>query len=192
MTTRSKTLERALEHTRRFEGGYVNDPDDPGGATKYGISLRFLRELDEIERFDYDGDGDLDAEDVRALTTDDADRVYAAHFWNERFERLDPLVAIKLFDFGVNVGPRQRTRFAQRAANEIEPGRLIVDGILGPHTLEALREFGAHPTQAPRLCGDLEDHAARFYYDLAERRRASRKYLFGWLRRCYARPEFGR
>lgn len=192
MTTRSQTLERALEHTFAFEGGYVEDPDDPGGATKYGVSLRFLRSLGEIERFDHDGDGDLDAADVRELTREDAALVYADHFWNERFERIEPLVAIKLFDFGVNVGPRQRTKFAQRAVNETEPGRLIVDGILGPRTLEALREYASHYTQGPLLCADLEDHAARFYYGLAERRRASRKYLFGWLRRCYARPEFGR
>jgi hypothetical protein len=57
-------FERAMSFTGKWEGGFVNDPKDPGGATKYGISLRFLRDL-APELGDVDGDGDVDADDVR-------------------------------------------------------------------------------------------------------------------------------
>lgn len=184
------TFERAFNFTRRWEGGFVNDPADPGGATNYGISLRFLRATGLIEQFDFDGDGDLDVTDIRNLSEGAARSLYLEHFWSTAFAEIPSEIAgIKLFDFGVNMGPRQRNRLAQRALNEqIRPeDRLLVDGILGPQTRRRLEHMTG--TQAGIFVADLEDQAARFYFQLAERRRASRKFLFGWLRRCYDRPE---
>lgn len=187
----STRLNRSLNHTLRHEGGFVNDPDDPGGATNYGVSLRFLLATGEIERFDYDGDGDVDAADVRRMTRAQARDIYTDRFWIDAFNHVrSDLLVIKLFDFGVNMGPRQRTKLLQRAINQQLPegSRLAVDGRLGPATRLAIAEI---ETREPNelLVIDLEDHAARFYYALAEKRRSSRKYLFGWLRRCYDRPE---
>lgn len=186
----STTFEKAIEHTLRFEGGYVNDPDDPGGATKYGISLRYLLARGEIEAFDYDGDGDVDADDVKRLTPADARLIYRERFWNESIAGIpSEMLAVKVFDFGVNMGPKQATRLLQRAVNDnsAQGSRLVVDGSFGPRTRSAVTEVDvARPWH---LVYDLEHHAARFYYGLAEKRRSSRKYLFGWLRRCYDRPE---
>lgn len=187
----STRFERAFQHTVRFEGGFVDDPDDPGGATNYGVSLRYLLSTGEIEAFDYDADGDVDADDIRKMTPQDAQIVYRERFWFDWMDdfRVEDL-AIKVFDLGVNTGPAQAGKFLQRAINEQLPSghKLIVDGIIGPKTCQIIKSLKVD--QALIALWDVEHHAARFYYMLAEKRRASRKYLFGWLRRCYDRPEF--
>lgn len=182
-------FDRAIGYTLHHEGRYVDDPDDPGMATNFGISLRFLLSRGEIERFDYDGDGDLDADDVRAMSLEQASEVYRQSFWLPWFEDLSSeALAIKVFDFGVNMGPLQCGKLLQRSYNEMVPAsaRLYVDGKLGPISQQALSMLSADSERI--LISDLEDHAARFYYALAEKRAASRKYLFGWLRRAYSRP----
>lgn len=57
---------RAADHVLKVEGGYVDDPNDAGGATNWGISLRFVKQSGVD--LDIDGDGDIDAEDMKALT----------------------------------------------------------------------------------------------------------------------------
>ena len=54
------------------EGGYVNDPDDPGGATKFGVTIHTMRRLG----LDLDGDSDIDAEDVKRLTRQQAVQIF--------------------------------------------------------------------------------------------------------------------
>ncbi len=63
MSNFEKAVEKVLEH----EGGYVDHKNDPGGATNYGISLRFVKQSTGID-LDVDGDGDIDADDIKAMT----------------------------------------------------------------------------------------------------------------------------
>lgn len=195
MTTR---FFRAMNHTLPWEGGYVNDPDDPGRATNYGISLRFLLSLGDIEAYDYDGDGDIDAEDMRLMSKDQARAIYQRHFWRRAYDHIESeALAIKIFDFSVNMGNRQSTKLLQRAFNqwmlEYTSGSptqsamrpLRVDGMFGPKTFNATRDADL---KAWDFLLTFENACARFYFNLAEKRRRSRKYLFGWLRRCYDRP----
>lgn len=169
----STTFKKCLEHTLKFEGKFNNDPDDPGGATNHGVSLRFLWSLNEITAFDYDSDGDLDADDIRLMSRSQSSHIYKQHFWNELYYELPEALAIKVFDLGVNIGTVQAVELLQGLLNGV-----TIDGIYGPKTHHAV------------LCNNvLHDYiaaAAMFYYELAERRSSSRKYLFGWLRRCYA------
>jgi lysozyme family protein len=57
---------QAVKVILQHEGGYVDNPNDPGGATNYGISLRFL--ADHPESGDFNGDGEVDAEDIANMT----------------------------------------------------------------------------------------------------------------------------
>lgn len=180
-------FDKCFKYTMGMEGGetFTNDPSDPGGATKYGVSLRFLK---DITNGDIDHDGDIDADDVRALSWTTAKYLYEKHFWHPAFESLDPMVASKIFDLRVNMGPVQATKILQAAINECEDacyngadfyqkGYLVVDGVMGQKTLMAIRREG--------IVQPIMHQAAQFYFNLAEKRPASQKYLLGWLRRTY-------
>jgi lysozyme family protein len=174
-------LERALAVVREHEGdAFTNDPADPGGATKYGISLRFLRSLGH-ELGDVDGDGDVDATDVRTLTWDQAAEIYRREFWDRwGYERLPETVAVKVFDLSVNVGPGQAHRLLQRALRAAG-SPVKEDGVLGPVTRSAC--FSA---LSGGLLAALRSEAAGFYRLLVESRPDLARFILGWLSRAYS------
>ena len=174
-------FDQAIGTVLAHEGGLADDPDDPGGITNFGISLRFLRATGDLLLGDVDGDGDLDGDDIRAMTAERAARLYKAHFWDVwGYGRIaDQAVATKVFDTAVNVGPAEANRILQRAVNEVGTAGLDVDGVLGPKTLAAVN--AADPG---RLLGALRAEQATFYGDLVDRNPRLGKYLKGWLRRA--------
>lgn len=180
--TFSEAVKAVLEH----EGGFVNDEDDPGGATNYGISLRFIRqELEGLEvagiDMDKDADGDVDADDVRLLTREDAIHLYYTHFWKEYgYEQLPEGVGAKVFDLAVNMGPRPAHKHMQRAVRAAEGDNIADDGIIGPVTLQAVREV-----DEVALLASIRSEAAGFYRVLVAKRPKFKKYETGWLRRAY-------
>ena len=111
----SESFDLAWKKTKKHEGGYVNDKDDSGGATNWGISLRFVK-AEGIE-LDIDGDGDIDKDDMKALSEVKAKDIYHKYFWlrNKYDEVSNPEIASKLFDMSVNMGARQAHKLAQRA-----------------------------------------------------------------------------
>jgi lysozyme family protein len=180
-------FDKCFTYTMGMEGNdkFTNDISDPGGATKYGISLRFLKRITEG---DIDHDGDIDADDVKDLSWSGAKYIYEKHFWHPSFENLHPQIASKLFDMRVNMGPVQATKIIQATHNELEQflkdnernhikDILEVDGVMGPRTLRACTR--------DELLKPLIYQAAQFYFNLADKRPESRKYLLGWLRRTY-------
>lgn len=181
-------FDKCFTYTMDMEGGekFSDDQDDPGGATKYGISLRFLKGITEG---DIDHDGDIDADDVKGLSWTSTKYIYQKHFWHPLFENLHPQIASKLFDLRVNMGPVQATKIIQATHNELEQfladnernyieDILEVDGVMGPKTLRACTR--------DELLKPLIHQAAQFYFNLADKRPASQKYLLGWLRRTYS------
>lgn len=152
-------------------GGLVDDPADPGGATKYGISLRFLKDHD----IDLDHDGDIDADDVRGLNPEETAKLYRQFFWDATHGDYftDQAVATKLFDMAVNMGPKQAIKLMQKAATVDD------DGALGPQTFKALE--GA---VVPVLLQNVERHLADFYNGIVAYRPRSAKFLEGWLVRA--------
>ena len=168
------------------EGGYVNDPDDPGGATRYGVTLKALRALG----LDPSGDGRIDAEDLKALTPDKAAEIYVEHYFRRPgIAQLPEVLHPSVFDMYVNAGAHA-VRILQRLL--IEMGhRLAVDGIIGPKTVAAA---AAAARVAARLLADADGIARRnYYYALADARPASRKYVRrrdggkgGWITRAEA------
>lgn len=123
--------------TQKWEKGYCNHPNDPGGATYNGVSLRFLKQ----RGLDINGDGKIDINDILTLyrrkDQPRVDQIFYEAFWrDERLDRYDSLpVQTVLYDSLVNTGPRQSAIFLQRGLNFVSGGGLKVDGKIGPKTL---------------------------------------------------------
>ncbi|GEO82287.1 glycoside hydrolase family 108 protein [Pararhodospirillum oryzae] len=182
----------ALAAVLAHEGGYVDDPHDPGGATQWGISLRWLCLLDD-DAGDIDGDGDVDADDVRALTPAQAGALYYKEWWAPlRCPQMPPPIAIKLFDTAINVGQRRAVRMLQQALNaqRVQP-RLTEDGLLGPRTLAAVQApmWVQSPTMTKALLAAMAEAQESYYQGLVDRKPARARYLRGWTRRARWLPE---
>lgn len=166
------------------EGGYVNDPDDPGGATNYGVTIHTMRRLG----LDLDGDGDVDAADVRRLTRSQAVEIFLEHYFTRpRIAELPQALQASVFDMYVNAGGNA-VKILQRLLREMgEP--VSVDGAIGPQTLRAVARAAAG---APDHIVDAYGIARRnYYFGIADRRPASRKYARsraggkgGWIKRA--------
>lgn len=177
---------QALAVLLNHEGGFVNDPDDPGGATKYGVSLRTVARLDAnldgLLDFDLDGDGDVDADDIRAMTPDKAAEYYRRQWWDKNgYGRINsPEIATKVFDLAVNMGATQAHKCLQRAIRA-SWFPTADDGVFGPQTLSSTN--AAEPRS---LLAALKSEAAGFYRTIAATSPKSAKYLAGWLTRAYS------
>jgi len=179
-----KSVEAIADEIILREGGYVNDPDDPGGATKYGVTIGTMRRLG----MDLDRDGDIDAEDVKRLTRAQARQIFVDHYFHRpRIGELPEPLQASVFDMYVNAGANA-VKILQRLLNDMGQ-RIAVDGGIGPQTLEACDiAFGA----APGHLADAYGIARRnYYYALADRRPASRKFARtraggkgGWIKRA--------
>lgn len=134
-----KNFVTANAFTQKWEKGYVNHPNDPGGATYNGVSLRFLKQTGT----DINGDGVINAEDILTLYRNKdqtkVDEIFYKAFWRDpgldRFASL-PTQAV-LYDTNVNTGRTQTAKMLQRAYNAMSSKNqaLDVDGIIGPKTI---------------------------------------------------------
>jgi lysozyme family protein len=151
------------------EGGFVDDPDDPGGATNFGVTIHTMRRLG----LDLDRDGDVDVADVRRLTKRQARDIFVDHYFRRPgIARLPEVLQPSVFDMYVNAGANA-VRILQRLLADF--GQTVAaDGVIGPRTVAAVA--AAHAA-APAPLADTYGIARRnYYYALADRRPASRKY----------------
>lgn len=180
-------FDKAILITLKHEGGFVNDPIDPGGATNWGISIRFLKHAGDEDHDgwldgDIDHDGDIDVDDIRKMTVEQACRIYRIHFWDKyKYDKIvDFVVAARVFDMTVNMGAIQTGKIVQRAVNNISP-MLHVDGKIGDKT------FGAINCVDPEiLMSEIRQEHAQFYLNLIAANPKFEKYRKGWLRRAAA------
>lgn len=169
---------KAHAFTAKWEGGLCDHPNDPGGITNFGVSLRWLRSLG-YDLGDVDGDGDIDADDVRALTSDDAARLFQLKFWEPfGLGQLSQAVATAYYDAAVNTGPAQAARFAQRACNSLLGSGLAVDGCMGKLTRKALIDGASR-----QLVGRMLQERDQFYINLAASKPSLACFLQGWRNR---------
>ncbi|QFS82484.1 putative Peptidoglycan domain protein [Roseivivax sp. THAF40] len=184
MTKTGPEVRRIASAIVAREGGYVNDPDDPGGATKYGVTIGTMRRL----RIDLDGDGDTDIADVRALSREQAVDIFLQHYYaRPGIAGLPEPLQASVFDMYVNAGGNA-VKILQRLMGQMG-FPVAVDGAIGPQTLGACQKAFA---EAGALLVDAYGIARRnYYFDLADRRPASRKYARtragrkgGWIKRA--------
>ncbi len=175
-----KTVHQLATEIVAREGGFVNDPDDPGGATNFGVTIHTLRRLR--------APAPVSVEDVRALTREQAVEIYVQHYFHApRISELPEPLWPTVFDMQVNAGANA-IRILQRLLNDMGL-QVAVDGVVGPQTIaSAHRAYD----MAPAHLVDAYGIARRdYYYHLADQRPASRKFARrrdggkgGWITRA--------
>ena len=148
----------AVAKTLDHEGGYVNDPSDRGGETKFGISKRSYPEVD-----------------IAGLSRDDAKDIYKRDYWDEvggdAIESQE--IAERLFDVAVNMGNRRAVRMAQNVVGT------EADGLLGPKTLAAI-----NAAEVNRFMDRYKLEQIRRYADICNASGVQKKFLLGWINRA--------
>jgi len=119
----AETFDRALALVLEFEGGFVDHPSDPGGATNLGITRATLAKARGRP---------VSVADIKALTRPEAGTIYRRLYWQTvRADDLPPGLDLAVFDFAVNSGPARAVRALQAVLGTTQDGRV------GPNTLEA-------------------------------------------------------
>ena len=150
-------FDEIIEVVLHHEGGYVNDKDDPGGETNFGIAKRSHPDVD-----------------IKNLTKDGAKEIYKEHYWDRnKVESLSEELRHIYFDMCVNQGKGRAVKILQRAANA-KGANLKVDGGLGPKTIGALKGVELQRVRAYRI---------KYYADLVTRKPDLEKFYYGWFRR---------
>lgn len=143
--------------------GYVNDPNDRGGETKFGVAKNPNPDID-----------------VTNLTWEGAKAVYYIRYWIAgKCDRLPPRVAVLHFDGCVNHGLKRANMFLQRAAG-VKP-----DGSVGAITIAKAAQLNEL-----QLCNSICDQREQFYRQIVQKNPSQKKYLNGWLRRITEMREF--
>lgn len=151
-------------HQQRVAVGYVNDPLDNGGETKFGIARNANPEVD-----------------VTNLTWEQAKQIYYEKYWiRGSCDRLkSQRVAILHFDGCVNHGIHRASVFLQRSVGATE------DGVIGPKTLGAVNTADEF-----EICLKIAVMREKFYLDIVTRRPSQNRFLKGWLRRINEIKEY--
>lgn len=167
----------AYERLDAVEGGYVDHPDDPGGATNYGITQRSWS--------DYRTGLGRQSFPVKNLTRPDAMQFYFATYWNALgLERLSAPVAFEVLDTAVNAGIRTGVLCAQRAYNFLRPAdwtALKEDGVMGPATRSALNHMTMQYEK--QLINAMNGEQYLHYRGLVLNNSKFRSFARGWAKR---------
>lgn len=178
------TIDQIIERILDEEGfRFTNDPADPGGPTKYGITQKALAAWRGHP---------VSADDVKALLMDEAAKIYRKRYYTDpgfdQVNALSPAIAAKLTDAGVNEGDETVVEFFQRGLNAFNQGGkaypdIAVDGKIGPEAIAALKAFlaarGAEgETALLRAVNCLQ--GAR-YIEITERNPSNERFTFGWI-----------
>lgn len=149
-------IEQVLSH----EGGYVDDSDDRGGETNFGISKSAHPDVD-----------------IKNLTAQRAKEIYHEKYWQpSRAAAVNPVVRHHYFDMVVNHGQRNAVLILQRACKRSVDSSIKLDGRIGPITIGAARLLRPENLILQRI---------KFFNDIVGRDRSQSRFLHGWINRCF-------
>jgi lysozyme family protein len=155
-----QNFDQCLEMLLRHEGGFVNHPEDPGGATNLGVTLATYEQW--VGRA-------VTIDEMKALTVKDVAPIYKDRYWDAvRGDDLPSGVDWSVFDWAVNSGPGRASRALQRIVG------VTADGKIGPITLKAV-----HDMKADKIIDKMYDARQHFYEQLSTFDTFGR----GWTRR---------
>ena len=153
-----KTFDEIIEQVLEHEGGYVDDPTDSGGETKYGISKRAYPN-----------------EDIKALTVERAKELYKRDYWDRfKVDNLPDRIRHIYFDMCVNMGGGRATKILQEACNSKNSNKIDVDGGIGKNTIKASANLEDFRLRAYRVM---------FYAELVMKKPDQIKFWVGWFKR---------
>ena len=154
-TSFEEIINQVLEH----EGGYVNDPDDAGGETKYGIAKRWYPDVD-----------------IKNLTKEQAKKIYHQDYWRPaKCDQAPEKLRHIYFDMCVNFGRRGAVKVLQQAANSKSRNKIEVDGGIGPATLRAIKNLSVDRIRAYRVLR---------FADIVNKKPEQERFWVGWYRRA--------
>ena len=153
-----KTFDEIIEQVLEHEGGYVDDPTDSGGETKYGISKKAYPD-----------------EDIKGLTVERAKELYKRDYWDRfKVDNLPDRIRHIYFDMCVNMGGGRATKILQEACNSKNSNKIDVDGGIGKDTIKASANLEDFRLRAYRVM---------FYAELVMKKPEQERFWVGWFRR---------
>jgi lysozyme family protein len=176
-------FECAVNNLLRIEGGVSENPNDNGGITNGGISLRFLRSIDQKDLREYGINEEPNEETIRNLSIDQMKIIYQNEFWNHApFNQImNQEFGNYIFQMSVNMGISPMTKCVQRACwGVLKKWQLLPDdGIMGSNTIAAINQCGF------MLMPALRAECANHYRIIVMKDPTQQHFFNGWLNRAY-------
>lgn len=185
-------FEHSLERVFRHEGGYVNHPNDRGGATNLGITQQTALKYKSLwAKHNWDGN-------MRTLPKSLAAEIYRIAYWDkvrgDALFEIHPLLADHFFDLAVNAGPGRPVKHLQRALNllndrQVDYADIAEDGALGQGTFRSLQAYIRRRGKVglENLILLLVQLQCQFYLTLSEKDESQENFTNGWVNRANAK-----
>ena len=170
-------INKAIEEIIVIEGGYVDDPDDAGGATNYGITQKtYARFLGVDEDWIYL------KHLIKSMPKSTAALIYKQNYYYDlKIDLLPSTLQAQVMDISINSGPNRAYKILQQAISELSVTKLVIDGKFGRKSWATLDLLRKH---LKSINNEMVDLRKDFYLRIIERKPSQVKYKNGWLSRA--------
>jgi len=190
----TENFKKCLLKTLKFEGGYSNDPDDPGAETVFGISRKYHPDWEGWNIIDRIFNKELITFSFLKENEDLFQSVAKFYFENfyqkikiNEIEKIFPELACHVFDFAVNAGTRTSAKALQKAINDTLKelqNSIVVDGIIGNQTLSSIELIINNNLNQKLICNFIK-HRSLHYAHISQNNTRLIKFLKGWINRAF-------